>query len=104
MKKVLIVDDNDNILKVLKILLENRGFDVATSDRAADVVSLVQWLKPDVVLMDILMGKSNGFDIYTDLKQNINTRKTPVLLMCTDDIDACITLMHKVGRGYQQAL
>jgi len=94
MKKVLIVDDNEDILKVMRSLLECKGFDVTIMDRCSEVVDVVQNTRPDVVVMDISMGKSNGYEIYTELKQNLNTRRTPVLLMSSDDLDAALMLMH----------
>ena len=94
MKKVLIIDDNENILEVLKELLECKGFDVATMNRGNEVVEVVQYSKPDVVVMDISMGKANGYEIYTALKQNLHTCRTPVLLMSSEDLNESVTLMH----------
>jgi DNA-binding response OmpR family regulator len=94
MKTILIVDDNENILQVLKELLEGKGFEVTTMERGAAVLEAVQLSKPDVVLMDITLGNSNGYDIYKAIKENIATRGTPVLLMSSGDGIASVAISN----------
>ncbi|KAA5532132.1 response regulator [Taibaiella lutea] len=86
MKKILIVDDNENFLEVLSTLLVTKGeFEVITQRRGADVLEIIQNIKPDFVLLDIFIGETNGLDIYKAIKENIPTRETPVLLMSGSD-------------------
>lgn len=87
MKKILIVDDNENFLEVLSTLLTTKGeFEVITQRRGADVLEIVQNTKPDFVLLDVYIGEMSGLDIYKAIKENIPTRETPVLLMSGTDI------------------
>lgn len=87
MKKILIVDDNENFLEVLSTLLVSKGdFEVMTQRRGADVLEIVENTKPDFVLLDIFMGESNGLDIYRAIKANLPTAETPVLLMSGTDV------------------
>jgi len=86
MKKILIVDDNENFLEVLGNLLETKGpFEVITRRRGNDVLEIIESQKPDFVLLDIFIGESNGLDIYKAIKENILTREIPVLLMSGND-------------------
>lgn len=87
MKKVLVVDDNENILQVLKELLEVKGFKVSTMEGNKAVLERVQSSKPDFVLLDISMGNANGYEIYKVIKANILTSTTPVLLMSSSDLE-----------------
>ena len=87
MKKILIVDDNENFLEVLSTLLTTKGeFEVITQRRGTDVLEIIQDTKPDFVLLDIFIGETNGLDIYKAIKENVPTCETPVLLMSGSDI------------------
>lgn len=81
MKKILIVDDNECILQMLKELLELKGFDVQLLSGGNTVKDVVEHEMPDIVLLDILLGKHNGMDICKSLKENPFTRNVPVLMM-----------------------
>ena len=57
-RKVMIVDDEENFLEIMKINLENTGkYKVQTLSDATDILSLVRSFNPDVILLDILMPK-----------------------------------------------
>lgn len=87
MKKILIVDDNENFLEVLSTLLVSKGdFEVITQRRGTDVLEIVQNTKPDFVLLDVFIGGSNGLEIYKAIKANLPTAETPVLLMSGTDM------------------
>lgn len=81
MKKILVVDDNEAILDMLKELLESRGFEVQLLSGGNGVQDIVEMRQPDLVLLDLLLGRYNGMEICSRIKQNPYTRTVPVLLM-----------------------
>lgn len=81
MKKILVVDDNESILEMLRELLEIKGFDVQLLSAGNTVQDVVEHEMPDIVLLDILLGKHNGMDICRSIKENPNTSKVPILMM-----------------------
>lgn len=81
MKKILIVDDNETILEMLQELLEMKGFQVQVVSAGNRVQEMVGREMPDLVLLDILLGKYNGVDICRAIKENPGTSHVPVLLM-----------------------
>jgi DNA-binding response OmpR family regulator len=81
MKKILVVDDNESILEMLRELLEIKGYDVQLLSAGNTVEDVVAQEMPDIVLMDILLGKHNGMDICKSIKENPFTSKVPILLM-----------------------
>jgi DNA-binding response OmpR family regulator len=93
MKKILVVDDNECILEMLKELLELKGFDVQLLSGGATVQDVVEEQMPDIVLLDILLGRCNGMDICRTLKENPNTATIPVLMM-----SAMEKPLHLVGQ------
>ena len=78
-KKILVVDDDQSILEVLKIILEEAGFMVETSGNSTAVWS---WTKraPDLILLDVLLGEEDGAEICKRLKGKKETRDIPVIL------------------------
>jgi DNA-binding response OmpR family regulator len=68
-KRVLLVDDQAGILKVLRIQLKMHGFDVATASTGTEAIEMVREREPDVILLDILLPDINGFDVLARVKE-----------------------------------
>jgi DNA-binding response OmpR family regulator len=68
-KRVLLVDDQAGILKVLRIQLKIHGFDVTTASTGTEAVEMVREREPDVILLDILLPDINGFDVLARVKE-----------------------------------
>jgi DNA-binding response OmpR family regulator len=81
MKKILVVDDNECILEMLKELLELKGFEVQLLSGGTTVQDVVEHQRPDIILLDILLGRYNGMDICRSIKENPSTSNVPVLMM-----------------------
>lgn len=77
MKKILVVDDDEDILVVIQHLLTTRGFDVHTHSIGVEVPEIVKFYQPDLILMDILLFGKSGTDICKELKHIHNI---PILL------------------------
>lgn len=82
LKRILIVDDNENHLEVLKETLDYFNFSIKTLSNGKDLVTIVENFKPDLLLLDyILPGNNNGLDLCRILKNNIETAQIPIILM-----------------------
>jgi diguanylate cyclase (GGDEF) domain len=88
-KKVLIVDDNLNNIRLLKDILSDEGYIIYTSDNGAPVPDMVRGLRPDVILLDIMMPDISGFDLCKMLKRDIDTSDIPIIMVTakTEGID-----------------
>ena len=78
-KKIYVADDDPDILEVLTIILEGRGYEVITSPDGRSL-STIQNL-PDLVFLDIRMSGSDGSEICRSLKQRQDTAAIPVILI-----------------------
>src|SRR6185436_13158393 len=78
MKKVLIVDDDQNILEVIKFILTSNGFEVRTHSTGLDVYEVVLDYHPNLILLDIRLPGKLGTEICKELKQ-IDS-KLPIVL------------------------
>jgi CheY-like chemotaxis protein len=81
MRRVLVVDDEENIRLVLKTLLKRHGYDVEVADSGESALALVDSFGPDVILTDVRMPKMNGLDLLATLKAKQNP--ATVIVMST---------------------
>lgn len=80
--KILIVDDSSDLLKVLKIFLEKKLYQVSIASTKELFTTELRNFKPDVILLDIYMKDiGDGREICKTLKSNIETKEIPVILM-----------------------
>lgn len=80
MSKILVVDDDLDILSVMKILLPMKGFEVEVTAKGENTFSQIDSFKPDLILLDVLISGYDGRVICKQLKSNKNTRHLPVIM------------------------
>jgi DNA-binding response OmpR family regulator len=80
-KKILIVDDERDIVKGLMIRLQGAGYDVVTAFDGAQGVFMAHKEKPDLILLDIRMPAGDGFSVAQRLKRSIHTFTIPVIFL-----------------------
>ena len=80
-KKILFVDDDENIKATTSFILESWGLDVLTAANGQEALSLIRNEDPDLVLLDINMPGIKGYDICKLAKSDPKTRKIPIILM-----------------------
>jgi DNA-binding response OmpR family regulator len=85
-KLVLLVDDEPMILTTTKAGLADRGFTVSTAAGAEDAMKAIQSLKPSIVVSDLVMPGTNGFELFEEVKKEKEFTKLPfVFLTAVDD-------------------
>ena len=67
-KKVLVVDDDPDILDAITIILESRGYEVAVAHDGVECLDKLRVEKPDLMMLDLLMPKMDGFAVYKELR------------------------------------
>lgn len=77
-KKILVVDDEVKICKMLKTFLESEGYDVVTAGDGQVAIQKFEDSRPDLVITDLLLPKVHGFEICHRIKEK---GRTPVILM-----------------------
>lgn len=80
-EKVLIVDDEEHILELLKFNLSNAGYRVSTANNGVDAVSLAKEVKPDLILLDLMLPGLDGFDVCKEVKRNKETSKAAIIML-----------------------
>ncbi len=79
-KKILVIDDEGDILKLARIRLEANGYEVITLDSGERAVEVASAEKPDLILLDVILPGKNGCDVCRDLKAKEATRSIPVII------------------------
>jgi len=80
-RKILLIEDEPNIVEAMSFLLKRDGWDVATHGNGIDAVEAVARIRPDVVVLDAMLPMRSGFDILQDLRAQEATRTLPVLML-----------------------
>lgn len=80
-QKLLLVDDDPDILKVNRILLEREGYDVLTATGGEEAIELVKQGEVDLMILDIMMPGVDGFEVCQRLKESDDSFQIPVLML-----------------------
>ncbi len=89
MKKILVVDDLEEVRELVEITLLRAKYTIITAENGFDAVNIAKEQKPDLVIMDIAMpGKINGLEAIRLLKRDPTTEKCPIIVLtglCTSE-------------------
>jgi signal transduction histidine kinase len=87
--KVLVVDDNPNTLSLLFDALEEAQFKVLIAEDGKSVLKRIKYLKPDIILLDVMMPEMDGFETCQHLKANEYSKNIPIIFMTalTETVD-----------------
>jgi len=80
-KRILVVDDDENILSLERTILEQKGFEVTTAGGGAEALELIGESDFDLVLLDVMMPEIDGFTVCRRIKEEPRTKETPVIFL-----------------------
>jgi len=80
-KVLLIVEDEESLVELLKFRFEASGYDVETALDGEEGISKIKKLRPDLVILDIMMPKMHGYDVCRLAKANEETRDIPIIML-----------------------
>ncbi len=81
MAKVLVVDDEPNIVLSLEFLMQQAGFDVTTAEDGEGALVEVEQSPPDLILLDISLPGISGFDVLEQLRQDPRHARLPIIML-----------------------
>jgi CheY-like chemotaxis protein len=87
MKKILVVDDENDVRELIKAGLDRTGYTTLTAASGAQALSICKTDKPDLILLDIAMPMMDGYQVCEKLKQDPQTKDIPVLFLTGKDLD-----------------
>ncbi|AFK04931.1 response regulator receiver protein [Emticicia oligotrophica DSM 17448] len=95
--KVLIVDDEPNILLSLEFLMKKEGFIVFIARDGEEAFDIINREKPRIVLLDIMMPKVDGYEVCKFIKSNKDTSDTKVVFLSAKSKEADIEKGYSIG-------
>lgn len=96
MKKILIVEDETALQKMLSDVLSQEGYETLSALNGKDGLDLARSNKPDLIMLDLIMPRMDGFEVLETLKSDKETQKIPVIVLTNleamDNINRAIEL------------
>ncbi|NQY74163.1 MAG: response regulator [Candidatus Margulisbacteria bacterium] len=81
MTKILIADDEPNILMLIGVLFEEMGFDVVRATDGDQAISMAHSEKPDIIITDVIMPKKNGFEVCKTIRSSTEISNIPIIIL-----------------------
>ncbi|MEI7541126.1 MAG: response regulator [Actinomycetes bacterium] len=97
-KKVLVVDDNEDIRGLLSLVLQNEGYEVFAAEDGAQALEKTYDEKPDLILLDVMMPGLSGLEVLSTIREHKDKKvnQVPIMMITAkstiDDIDAAVEL------------
>jgi two-component system alkaline phosphatase synthesis response regulator PhoP/two-component system response regulator VicR len=97
-KKILAVDDERHIVRLVEVNLQRAGYEVVTAYDGREALEKVKSENPDLVVLDVMMPYMDGFEVLKNLKADPSTAEIPVIMLTAKAQDA------DVFRGWQSGV
>jgi len=97
-KRILAVDDEKHIVRLVEVNLQRAGYDVDTAYDGREALEKVKASPPDLIVLDVMMPHLDGFSVLKALKQDATTKHIPVIMLTAKAQDA------DVFRGWQSGV
>jgi DNA-binding response OmpR family regulator len=99
-KKVMIVDDNKDIRTSVHQILEICGYEVIEAEDGVDCLKQLEQVRPDLVILDIMMPGLNGWDVVARIKQNERWNTIPIVFLTAKGDDMSMGLAGLASEEY----
>jgi twitching motility two-component system response regulator PilG len=99
-KKILIVEDEESLLRLESILLTSKGYEVKGVPNGLAALEAIAEEKPDLVLLDIMLPEIDGFEVCRRIKLSGETRHIPVIMLTAKKCQDDFALGQEVGADW----
>ncbi|MBI4708300.1 MAG: response regulator [Candidatus Omnitrophica bacterium] len=94
--KLLVVDDEKDVIEFLEKRLKHEGYDVVTAFDGEEALVRVKEDNPDVILLDLMLPKKNGFEVLKEVRENFKDKWRPIIIVSAktelDSVKTCYGL------------
>ena len=96
-KRILIADDEPNIVVSLEFLMKQRGYDVRVVSDGAAALAAVREFRPDLVLLDVMMPTVSGYDVCQKLREDPTVQNVKIIMLSAKGRDVEVSKGVAVG-------
>lgn len=98
MGRIMVVDDEPDLLRLMEKILSKRGHEVIPVSSGRECLERVKTEKPDLILLDVMMPDIDGWEVSKTLKDSLETRDIPVVILTVRTSDASMERGFKFAR------
>jgi DNA-binding response OmpR family regulator len=96
-KRILVVDDTEDVVKVVKMYLEHHDYEVITTNDGQEGLEKAKSEKPDLIVLDLMLPRMNGYKVCGLLKRDTRYAKIPIILFTAKTQEKDMKLGQEVG-------
>lgn len=96
----MVVDDNPDIITIVKTILEGKGYNVSSASSGQELLNALKGQKPDLIILDIMMPEMDGLEVLSRLKSVTETASIPVILLTAKVQYEDVLGGYKLGADY----
>ncbi len=87
-KKILVVDDEMHLARILQFTLKNAGYEVSLAYDGKEALEMVQEINPDLVILDLVLPIVDGYKVCNKIKNDKSTESIPVIILTARDLES----------------
>lgn len=96
-KKILVVDDEPEIVDFIRVILEDAQYEVISASNGQEAIAMIEDEKPNLILSDVMMPRLDGYQLARIVKYNEDFNDIPVILVTARDQERDKEIGHEVG-------
>lgn len=96
-KRILLIEDEKDLIMTVSFRLKNEGYEVITALDGEDGLDKAKKLKPDLILLDLMLPKLNGYKVCGFLKSDVRYKKIPIIIFTARAQEADKKLCQELG-------
>jgi len=97
MKKILLIEDDKLFVRIYKNSLNKEGYETSFLENGVNAIEEAKKIKPDLIMLDLVMPVKDGFETLADLKNSPDTKEIPVFVLSALESEADVTKIKALG-------
>lgn len=96
-KKILFIEDEPSLQKATSSFFLDEGYEILSAMDGENGINLAKEKNPDIILLDLILPKKDGFEVMQELKQNPDTKNIPIIILSNLDTSADVDRALELG-------
>lgn len=97
MPYILAVDDEPNILRLIQVNLERKGYEVETAKNGGEALAKIRQRRPDILISDVMMPEMSGFELLANLRRDPEYADLPVIMLTAKTAEVDVVMGYSWG-------